>query len=49
MFTNTGGRKLTRHDMYFHLGHLVEVNETNKVFTSPEHELTESNITGRFG
>ena len=34
---------------YFHLGHLVEVNETNKVFTSPEHELTESYITGRFG
>jgi phosphate transport system ATP-binding protein len=25
------------------------VNETNKVFTSPEHELTESYITGRFG
>ncbi|HAO25553.1 MULTISPECIES: phosphate ABC transporter ATP-binding protein PstB [unclassified Methylophaga] len=34
---------------YFHLGHLVEVNETSKVFTSPEHELTESYITGRFG
>ncbi|MAM86556.1 MAG: phosphate ABC transporter ATP-binding protein [unclassified Hahellaceae] len=34
---------------YFHLGHLVEVNETNRVFTSPEHELTESYITGRFG
>jgi len=34
---------------YFHMGHLVEVNETNKVFTSPEHELTESYITGRFG
>ncbi|GAA3967934.1 phosphate ABC transporter ATP-binding protein PstB [Allohahella marinimesophila] len=34
---------------YFHLGHLVEVNETNKVFTAPEHELTESYITGRFG
>lgn len=34
---------------YFHLGHLVEVNDTNKVFTTPEHELTESYITGRFG
>ncbi|WP_152205501.1 phosphate ABC transporter ATP-binding protein PstB [Marinobacter changyiensis] len=34
---------------YFHLGHLVEVNETNKIFTSPQHELTESYITGRFG
>ena len=34
---------------YFHLGRLVEVNETNKVFTNPEHELTENYITGRFG
>ncbi|PVY76307.1 phosphate ABC transporter ATP-binding protein (PhoT family) [Tamilnaduibacter salinus] len=34
---------------YFHLGHLVEVDETNQVFTSPQHELTESYITGRFG
>ena len=34
---------------YFHLGHLVEVNDTDKVFTAPEHELTESYITGRFG
>ncbi|WP_423226981.1 phosphate ABC transporter ATP-binding protein PstB [Marinobacter halodurans] len=34
---------------YFHLGHLVEVNETNKVFTTPQHPLTESYITGRFG
>ncbi|WP_323750599.1 phosphate ABC transporter ATP-binding protein PstB [Marinobacter sp.] len=34
---------------YFHLGHLVEVNDTNKVFTSPDHQLTESYITGRFG
>lgn len=34
---------------YFHLGKLVEVNETEKVFTNPDHELTESYITGRFG
>ncbi|MFV8569766.1 phosphate ABC transporter ATP-binding protein PstB [Marinobacter sp. SBS5] len=34
---------------YFHLGHLVEVNDTDKVFTAPDHELTESYITGRFG
>lgn len=34
---------------YFHLGRLVEVNETNTVFTNPEHELTENYITGRFG
>ena len=34
---------------YFHLGHLVEVNSTNKVFTVPEHPLTEDYITGRVG
>lgn len=34
---------------YFHLGKLVEVNDTNTVFTNPEHELTENYITGRFG
>ncbi|WP_246125029.1 phosphate ABC transporter ATP-binding protein PstB [Exilibacterium tricleocarpae] len=34
---------------YFHLGKLIEVNDTEKVFTNPEHELTEAYITGRFG
>ncbi len=34
---------------YFHLGYLVEVNTTKKVFTTPEHHLTEAYITGRFG
>ncbi|WP_243748853.1 phosphate ABC transporter ATP-binding protein PstB [Pseudomaricurvus alcaniphilus] len=34
---------------YFHLGKLIEVNETEKVFTNPDHELTEAYITGRFG
>lgn len=41
--------RVSHRTAYFHLGHLVEVNETNKVFTSPEHQLTESYITGRFG
>lgn len=34
---------------YFHLGDLIEVNSTEKVFTQPEHQLTEAYITGRFG
>lgn len=34
---------------YFHLGRLIEVNETEMVFTAPQHELTEAYITGRFG
>ncbi len=34
---------------YFHLGSLVEVDETNRVFTNPQHKLTEDYITGRIG
>jgi phosphate transport system ATP-binding protein len=34
---------------YFHLGHLIEVNPTAKVFTNPEQHLTEAYVTGRFG
>jgi phosphate transport system ATP-binding protein len=34
---------------YFHLGDLIEVGETRKIFTNPEHRLTEGYITGRFG
>ncbi len=34
---------------YFHLGELIEVNATDKVFTQPDHDLTEAYITGRFG
>ncbi|MBT8114051.1 MAG: phosphate ABC transporter ATP-binding protein [Arenicella sp.] len=34
---------------YFHLGKLIEVNDTAKVFTNPEHQLTEEYITGRIG
>ena len=34
---------------YFHLGKLVEVGETKKIFTRPAHRLTEDYITGRFG
>lgn len=34
---------------YFHLGYLVEVGQTEKIFTNPEHRLTEAYITGRFG
>jgi len=27
----------------------VEMNDTETVFTKPEHDLTEAYITGRFG
>jgi phosphate transport system ATP-binding protein len=30
-------------------GKLIEVNDTEKMFTRPDNELTEDYITGRFG
>lgn len=41
--------RVSHRTAYFHLGHLVEVNDTVKVFTAPEHHMTEAYITGRFG
>ncbi len=41
--------RVSHRTAYFHLGKLIEVNDTEAVFTSPEHELTEAYITGRFG
>jgi phosphate transport system ATP-binding protein len=34
---------------FFYLGRLVEVDETQRLFTSPREERTEAYITGRFG
>lgn len=41
--------RVSQRTAYFHLGDLVEVGETDRIFTSPEHKLTEDYITGRFG
>ncbi|MFT6791098.1 MAG: phosphate transport system ATP-binding protein [Cellvibrionaceae bacterium] len=41
--------RVSQRTAYFHLGKLVEVNDTEKVFTNPDHDLTEAYITGRFG
>ncbi|MDE0841480.1 MAG: phosphate ABC transporter ATP-binding protein PstB [Porticoccaceae bacterium] len=41
--------RVSQRTAYFHLGKLIEVNPTEQVFTMPEHALTESYITGRFG
>ncbi len=41
--------RVSHRTAYFHMGKLVEVNETKRVFTNPEHALTEAYITGRFG
>lgn len=41
--------RISQRTAYFHLGYLVEVDNTKKIFTNPEHHLTEEYITGRFG
>jgi phosphate transport system ATP-binding protein len=41
--------RVSQRTAYFHLGNLVEVGETNQIFTNPRHKLTEDYITGRFG
>ncbi|MEZ8142118.1 MULTISPECIES: phosphate ABC transporter ATP-binding protein PstB [Enterovibrio] len=42
-------RRVSDRTAYFHLGDLVEVNETVNVFEQPEHTLTRDYIGGRFG
>jgi phosphate transport system ATP-binding protein len=34
---------------FFYVGTLIEMDETNKLFTNPTHKQTEDYITGRFG
>ncbi|MFQ3218510.1 MAG: phosphate transport system ATP-binding protein [Paraglaciecola sp.] len=41
--------RVSHRTAYFHMGKLIEVNDTKKLFTNPEHDLTEAYITGRFG
>jgi phosphate transport system ATP-binding protein len=41
--------RVSQRTAYFHLGFLVEVDDTDKIFTNPQHKLTEDYITGRFG
>ena len=41
--------RVSQRTAYFHLGDLIEVGPTERVFTNPRHRLTEDYITGRFG
>jgi phosphate transport system ATP-binding protein len=41
--------RVSQRTAYFHLGSLIEVGETDRIFTNPRHKLTEDYITGRFG
>ncbi len=41
--------RVSQKTAFFHLGWLVEFNDTNEIFTNPADERTESYITGRIG
>ena len=41
--------RVSGHTAFFYLGRLVEVDATERIFTSPREERTEAYITGRFG
>lgn len=41
--------RVSQRTAYFHLGDLLEVSQTDILFTRPSHQLTEDYITGRFG
>jgi phosphate transport system ATP-binding protein len=41
--------RVSQRTAYFHLGDLIEVGETEAIFSDPRHRLTEDYISGRFG
>ncbi|WP_375342056.1 phosphate ABC transporter ATP-binding protein PstB [Yoonia vestfoldensis] len=41
--------RVSQKTAFFHLGHLVEFNDTDQIFTNPQDTRTESYITGRIG
>ncbi len=41
--------RISEKTAFFLMGELIEMDETGKIFTSPENEKTEAYISGRFG
>lgn len=41
--------RISTRSAFFHLGELIEVDATEKIFTKPDDQRTENYITGRFG
>jgi phosphate transport system ATP-binding protein len=41
--------RVSQRTAYFHLGDLIEIGSTERIFTNPRHQLTQDYITGRFG
>ena len=41
--------RVSQRTAFFHLGEIVEVGDTEKIFTNPSEQKTQDYITGRFG
>ncbi len=41
--------RVSQRTAFFHMGYLVEVGNTEKIFTTPNDQRTKDYITGRFG
>jgi phosphate transport system ATP-binding protein len=41
--------RVSQRTAFFHLGDIIEVGDTEEIFTSPREKLTQGYITGRFG
>ena len=41
--------RISDHSMFMYLGHLIEYDETQKMFTNPSDKRTEEYLTGQFG
>jgi phosphate transport system ATP-binding protein len=41
--------RVSQRTAFFHLGNLIECDDTEKIFNNPEHKLTQDYITGRYG
>ena len=41
--------RISQRAAYFHMGNLVEVDSSNKIFNDPSHPLTTNYISGRIG
>jgi phosphate transport system ATP-binding protein len=43
------GARVSQRTAFFHLGDVIEVGDTEQIFTAPTQQLTQGYITGRFG
>jgi len=41
--------RLSQKTAYFHLGEMIEFDDTSNIFTNPKHEMTEAYISGKIG